>query len=591
MKNLLNINWSSIIFPLLTFFGALALFLFGMSIMGDALEKKSASRLKGILERLTSNTYKGLILGIIVTAVIQSSSATTVMVVGFVNSGIMQLRQAIGIIFGANIGTTITSWVLSLTGISSDNILINLLKPSSFSPILAFIGIIYYSFVKDSGKKETGAILLGFSVLMFGMDTMSATVKPLANYPQVSDFMLMFSNPVLGILSGAIVTAIIQSSSASVGILQAFAVTGSLTFSSAIPIIMGQNIGTCVTAILSSIGASTNAKRAAMIHLYFNIISALIIVAVFYSLNIFFDFPFLSFSVSPFYIAVIHTIFNVLATVIMLPLSNAIEKLALITVKGKEKTNEFNVLDERFLSMPSFALHQCKKLVYQMADLSKNAVSQSISLINEYNDDIASKIVEQEKKIDKYEDKLGTYLVEISSKNLNFKDSKETANLLHCIGDFERIGDHALNIMQAANEIKTKNIVFSKRAVSEIKIMATAVNDIVNLTINALKGKNIVLAVRVEPLEQVVDKLKHKLKSNHVDRLQKGECTTNLGFVFSDIITNLERIADHCSNIAVSLISSMEDGIEIHKYLNSIKNNNDEFNMLYDEYKKKYILN
>ncbi len=591
MEKFLSLNWSSFIFPLLTFVGALALFIFGMSIMGDALEKKSASRLKSTLEHLTSNTYKGLLLGIIVTAIIQSSSATTVMVVGFVNSGIMQLKQAIGVIFGANIGTTITSWILSLTGISSNNILVNLLKPSAFSPILAAIGIVLYSFVKDNRKKDTGAILLGFAVLMFGMDTMSQTVKPLANYPQVKNFMLMFSNPILGILSGAIVTAIIQSLSASVGILQAFAVTGSLTFSSAIPIIMGQNIGTCVTAILSSIGASTNAKRVAIIHLYFNVISAIIIALAFYLFNSFFEFNFFSASVSPFYIAIIHTIFNVLATLIMLPLANVLEMLALITVKGKEEIKEFNFLDERLLSTPSFALQQCKILVYQMADLSKNAVFQAIELINEYNNDTASKIVKEEKEIDVYEDKLGTYLVAISSKNLNFNDSKETANLLHCIGDFERIGDHALNIMQAAGEINTKNIVFSNKAINEINVMAAAVNDIVALTIKALKQKNIILAMRVEPLEQVVDSLKHKLKANHVDRLQKGECTTNLGFVFSDIVTNFERIADHCSNIAVSLISSMEEGIEIHKYLNNIKNNNDKFNALYDDYKKKYALN
>jgi len=592
MKIFSGIELGSVVFPVLTFIGGLAMFLFGMSVMGDALEKKSGGKLEGILQRLTSNKYKGLLLGLLVTAVIQSSSATTVMVVGFVNSGIMQLSQAIGVIFGANIGTTITSWILSLSGISSDNFFMTLLKPSSFSPILALIGIVYYSFVKDAKKKDVGAILLGFAILMFGMETMSDTVKPLSDVPAFGQFMLMFSNPILGILMGAIITAIIQSSSASVGILQAFAATGSLTFSTAIPIIMGQNIGTCITALLSSIGTSTNAKRAAFIHLYFNVVSTIIIIAVFYTLNTFLNFAFLAMPISAFNIAIVHSLFNVLATIIMLPLTNLLEKLACATIKGKDEDRKFVLLDERFLSTPSFALQQCKTLIYQMADIAQGSVNKAIGLIDKYDDDIANQIIEEEKEIDTYEDKLGTYLVAVSSNNLSFADSKEASTLLHCIGDFERIGDHALNIMQAADEINSKGIVFSDEAIAEIKTMASAVNDIVILTKNALKEKSMDLAVRVEPLEQVVDKMKHLLKAKHIDRLQKGECTTNMGFVFSDLITNFERISDHCSNIAVSLIQSMKDGIELHNYLNSVKNTeNAEFNKLYNEYETKYSLN
>lgn len=592
MKIFSGIDLGNVIFPMLTFVGGLAMFLFGMSIMGDALEKKSGGKLESILQRLTSNKYKGLLLGLLVTAVIQSSSATTVMVVGFVNSGIMQLGQAMGVIFGANIGTTITSWILSLSGISSDNFFLTLLKPSSFSPLLAFIGVIYYSFVKDAKKKDIGIILLGFAILMFGMETMSDTVKPLADVPWFGQFMLMFSNPMLGILMGAIITAIIQSSSASVGILQAFAATGSLTFSTAIPIIMGQNIGTCITAILSSIGTSTNAKRAAFIHLYFNVVSTIIITTLFYTINAFLDFAFLAMPISAFNIAIVHSLFNIFATVIMLPLTNVLEKLACATVKGEDEERKFVLLDERFLQTPSFALKQCKTLVNQMADIAQGSVNKAIELLEKYDADIAVKIIEEEKEIDMYEDKLGSYLVAVSSNNLSFDDSKEASMLLHCIGDFERIGDHALNIMQAADEINTKGIVFSDDAVSEIKTMANAVNDIVILTKKALKEKSMELAVRVEPLEQVVDKMKHLLKSKHIDRLQKGECTTNMGFVFSDLITNFERISDHCSNIAVSLIQSMKDGIELHNYLNSVKNTeNEEFNKLYNEYETKYSLN
>lgn len=582
------------IFGVLTMIGGLALFLYGMNVMGDGLGKVSGGRLEKILETLTSNPIKAVLLGAGVTAVIQSSSATTVMVVGFVNSGIMKLSQAIGIIMGANVGTTITSWLLSLSGIESGNVFINLLKPSSFSPILALIGIILLLFTKSEKKHDIGNILLGFAVLMFGMDTMSGAVKPLANVPEFTNILVKFSNPILGLLAGAILTAIIQSSSASVGILQALCKTGAVTFGTAIPIIMGQNIGTCITAIISGIGASKNAKRAAIVHLYFNIIGTTLFLVVFYSLNAILNFGFLDDSVSAFNIAVIHSIFNVSATVVLLPFTKLLEKLATMTIKDDEKEvvdNEFGLLDVRFLDTPSLAMEHCSDLTEKMADLTKECIDKSIALISNYTEEDATYIEQLEDKIDKYEDEIGSYLVLLSKKSITDKDSNTLSLLLHEIGDFERMSDHAVNIVQAVREMNKKELSFSKKATKELEVFSKAVSDIVELSINVFKTRDEELALSVEPLEEVIDYLNKEVKARHIKRLSKGKCTIDMGFILSDIITNYERIADHCSNIAVGLIEINHDGYDVHEYLNTLKaDGNEEFKQKYLECKKKYML-
>ncbi len=577
------------IFSVLTLIGGLALFLYGMDSMGDGLKKLSGGRLENILERLTSNRAKGFLLGLAVTAVIQSSSATTVMLVGFVNSGIMKLSQTISIIMGANIGTTVTAWILSLSGISGESFWIKILKPSSFTPILAVIGFIM-TMSANSKRKNIGQILIGFAILMFGMETMSGSMDGLKDSPAFAKMLIMFSNPVMGILVGTLLTAIIQSSSASVGILQALSLTGTIPFSTALPIILGQNIGTTITPVLSSINGNTSSKRVAISCVYIKMIGVVIFAVLFYTINMFVGFSFMEMRVSVLSIAIIHTAFNIFSTVILMPFCKSIEKLSVATIKsnGDDEENKFAMLDARFLSSPAFALKHCQEYVYQMADIAKESIEKSIGLLTEFDSADASYIAKAEKNIDKYEDKIGTYLVELSSQNLSHEESKETSELLHCIGDFERMGDHALNIMQTAEEIKEKNIEFSPDAKKEVEVMSSAVKDIVNLAVHAFEEKDIELATRVEPLEQVVDKLKLTLKSNHIERLQRGECTTNMGFVFSDIITNFERIADHCSNIAVSLIQSEKEGIEAHEYLHNIKHDNFAFDNLYDAYKKKY---
>ena len=584
------------IFNVLTMFGGLALFLYGMSAMGDGLTKLSGGKLEKILEKLTSNPIKAVALGAVVTAVIQSSSATTVMVVGFVNSGIMKLSQAIGIIMGANIGTTITSWILSLSGIQGESFFVRLLKPTSFSPILAMVGICFYMFAKSAKKKDLGTIFLGFAVLMFGMDTMSGAVKPLADVPEFTRIFTMFSNPILGMLVGAILTAIIQSSSASVGILQALCLTGSVNYSAALPIIMGQNIGTCITAILSSIGANKNAKRAALVHLYFNLIGTTIFMCVFYFLNVFVHFSFLDTAASPAGIAIIHSVFNIVATIILLPFTKVLEKLAYMTIHDDvneqvAEENDFKVLDVRFLDSPSFAIEQCKNVTKKMAETSKEALFAAINLIDTYEEEKAQLILEQEDKVDKYEDELSSYLVKLSSKHLTEKDSHTISMLLHCIGDFERISDHAVNIMEAAKEMHDKGLKFSEMAVEELKVYSRAVMDIVNIAIQVFEDQDKELALAVEPLEEVIDHLNNKLKQRHIDRLREGICTIELGFVFSDIRTNYERIADHCSNIAVTLIQVNEDDFDAHEYLIELKkDDNEEFKEKYHAYKKQYVL-
>ena len=583
------------IFGVLTMIGGLALFLYGMNIMGDGLGKVSGGRLEKILETLTSNPIKAVLLGAGVTAVIQSSSATTVMVVGFVNSGIMKLSQAIGIIMGANVGTTITSWLLSLSGIESGNIFVNMLKPSSFSPILALVGIIFILFTKSEKKHDIGNILLGFTILMFGMDTMSNAVKPLADVPEFTNMLIRFSNPMLGLIAGAILTAVIQSSSASVGILQALCKTGAVTFGTAVPIIMGQNIGTCITAIISGIGANKNAKRAAIVHLYFNIIGTTLFMVVFYLLNAVLNFSFLDDSANAFNIAVIHSIFNVSATFVLLPFTKLLEKLATLTIRDDEEkevqNNEFGLLDVRFLDTPSLAMEHCSDLTEKMADITKECVYRAIDLIDNYSNDEATAIEELEERIDKYEDEIGSYLVLLSKKSITDKDSNTLSLLLHEIGDFERMSDHAVNIVQAAREMNSKKLEFSKKATKELAVFSRAVKDIVDLSVNVFKTRDENMALSVEPLEEVIDYLNKEVKARHIKRLSKGKCTIDMGFILSDIITNYERIADHCSNIAVGLIEINHDGYDVHEYLNTLKaDGNDEFREKYLACKEKYQL-
>lgn len=584
------------IFNVLTMFGGLALFLYGMNVLGDGLSKLTGGKLEHILEKMTNSKMKAVLLGAGVTAVIQSSSATTVMVVGFVNSGIMKLTQAVGIIMGANVGTTVTSWVLSLSGIESDNFIVQLFKPSSFSPIFALVGICIILFSKKEKKKDIGIILIGFAILMFGMDTMSTAVKPLAGVKQFTDILTMFSNPILGMLAGLTLTAVIQSSSAAVGILQALCGTG-LGFSSAIPIIMGQNIGTCITALISSIGASKNAKRAALIHLYFNLIGTIIFMVGFYAINIGIGFSFMEKNATEFGVAVAHTAFNVIVTILLLPFSKGLVKLACLTVRDEETQegggidNDFMLLDYRFLDKPSFAIEQCKHVSAVMADIAKKSIMMSISLLYDYDEDVREQVVRCEEKVDKYEDELGTYMVKLSSHSLSEEDSKSLSMLLHSIGDFERISDHALNICETAQEMHEKNISFSMAAEREIAVYTNALKNIVNITCDVFERRDIDEAVNVEPLEEVIDGLTQKLKKRHVSRLRNGECTIELGFVLSDIIANYERVADHCSNIAVALIQIHDDGFDTHEYLENVRSeDNKVFMDKYREYKKLYQL-
>ena len=580
------------IFSVFSLLGGLAMFLYGMSAMGEGLEKLAGNKLERIFEKLTSNPLKGLALGIGVTAVIQSSSATTVMLVGFVNSGIMRLAQAIPIIMGANIGTTVTSWILSLSGLEGDNFFIRLCKPTSFSPILAFIGIILIMFVKDSKKKDIGRVLLGFAILMFGMDMMGGAVKPLANEPKFTNILLLFNNPILGVLAGAALTAIIQSSSASVGILQALSVTGQLRFGAAVPIILGQNIGTCVTAMISGVGANKNAKRVAVVHLYFNVIGTLIFLILFYTLNAIIRFDFLEDAVNGTYIAIVHTIFNLVTTTLLFPFIKVLEKAAIRTVKDTEvnKKEEFQLLDERLMLTPSIAIEQCRTLTVKMAELARKTMLNALDMTNKYDDDIAKDIIENEDIIDTYEDKIGSYLVKLSTKSLSDIDSKSISKILHLIGDFERISDHAVNILEVAKEIDEKGISFSEEAETEIAVVNKAVTEILNLSVDAFGKNNIELARRVEPLEEVVDSLRMELKNRHIMRLRENKCTIELGFIFSDLLTNLERVSDHCSNIAICIIQSGDDTLDMHEYINQLKSSGEIFDNQCDEYFRKYAL-
>lgn len=588
------------IFGVLSLIGGLAIFLYGMDLLGEGLTGASGGKLEKILEKLTSSPVKAVLLGAGVTAVIQSSSATTVMVVGFVNSGIMKLSQAVGVIMGANIGTTITSWILSLTGIESSNIFISLLKPTSFSPVLAAVGIVFLMFLKKDSLKNPGKIMIGFALLMYGMDAMSSSVAPLAKVPQFASILTAFSNPVLGMLAGMMFTAIIQSSSASVGILQALCSTGILSYATALPIIMGQNIGTCVTALLSSIGATKNGKRAAIIHLYFNVIGTVTFMIVFYALNAVIHFSFLNLTAQEFGIAVIHTAFNIITTAYLLPLRKVLEKLAYATIKldDNEKRimdsrsgNEFALLDDRFLEAPSLAVEHCKQVINKMADISRESLFISMSLIGGYDEEQALRVGELETRADKYEDALGTYIMKISTKNLKKEDSEMLNVMLHCIGDFERISDHACNICDSARELQQKNMQFSPKAETELDILSSAVREAVDISFDAFKGNNKNEADKVEPLEELIDTLAVELKARHIRRLREGKCTIELGFAHSDILNNLERVADHCSNIAVDVIQSDQSEFDAHEYLDRIKNkDNQQFAKDYKAYKDKYRL-
>ena len=585
-------------FSILTMLGGLALFLYGMQVMGDGLAKISGGKLEKILENLTSSKLKAVLLGLGVTAVIQSSSATTVMVVGFVNSGIMKLTQAVGIIMGANIGTTVTAWILSLAGIESNNFFMSLLKPSSFAPILALIGIVLLMFTKNSRKKDIGAILVGFAVLMFGMNTMSAAVKPLADVPEFTNLLLAFSNPIAGVLAGTVLTAIIQSSSASVGILQALCVTGAVPYSAAFPIIMGQNIGTCVTALLSAIGANKNAKRAAMIHLYFNIIGTVVFLSVFYILNAAVQFPFMDAMATPAAIAVTHSVFNVTATLLLLPFSNLLVKLACMTIRDSsedveaaKEDQEFLILESRFLEKPAFAVEQGRTAARRMAEDSWKALKASFEVLHDYSEEKAQKITKMESKVDRYEDELGTYLVQLNNKDLSETDSHSVSMMLHCIGDFERISDHAVNIKESADELHAKGLSFSVYAKAELRVLTAAVTKIVETAFSVFDEQDITKASEIEALEELIDELTKEMKRRHINRLRSGECTIEMGFILSDLITSMERIADHCSNIGVCVTQVRENLYDTHRHLNAMKNDqDDEFNKCLEAVRKEYLL-
>ncbi|MBQ2698909.1 MAG: Na/Pi cotransporter family protein [Firmicutes bacterium] len=580
------------IFDVLNLIGGLCLFLFGMNLMGAALEKRAGHQLTSILGRLTSSKTAGFFTGLGVTAIIQSSSATTVMVVGFVNSGLMTLKQAINVIMGANVGTTVTAWILSLTGIEKGNFFVQMLKPSSFTPILALIGIVLLMGSKSSKKKDTATILLGFATLMFGMETMSDSVAGLKEVEGFRNILVMFSNPILGVLAGALLTAIIQSSSASVGILQALSSTGQITFGAAIPIIMGQNIGTCITALLSSIGTNRNARRASAVHLCFNIIGTAILLGVFCIARAAFDISaFTNSAASEWGIALAHTSFNLICTAILLPMTGLLEKLSYLIVPEvpEEKQEERIQIDERLMATPAIALERCRVLTHQMCDISLDALRMAVDQFRQFDEDKAAKIRSYESLADHYEDVLGSYLVKLNSYSLSDDDSNESAKLLHMIGDLERISDHAVNVLEAAEEKQAKQLEFSPQAQKELQAMFGAVLEAVDLSAAAYKNNDLHAAAMVEPLEQIVDVLKAQLRSQHILRLQKGECSIEAGFIWSDLLTDLERVSDHCSNIAGCVIELSHRNLNLHDYLRSVRLESSEYAEVYDQYAVKYL--
>ncbi len=580
------------IFNVLSLIGGLCLFLFGMNTMGASLEKAAGNGLKSLLGKLTTGKIAGFLTGLAVTAVIQSSSATTVMVVGFVNSRIMTLRQAINVIMGANVGTTVTAWLLSLSGIEGDSLFVNLLKPTSFSPVLALIGIILYMGFKDNKKKDIGVILLGFATLMFGMDAMSSAVEGLREVEAFRNMLVMFSNPILGVLVGAVMTAVIQSSSASVGILQALSSTGQISVGTSIPIIMGQNIGTCVTAMLSSVGTNRNARRASVVHLSFNIIGTVIMLALFCVVKSVFDLPVFSQVASEVSIAVAHSVFNIACTVLLFPATGLLEKLSVKLIpepKGDAKEEKIEI-DERLMHTPALAIQRCHTVTEKMAKISEDALRKSMFALENYSDELAESVRKLEGKADRYEDILGSYLVKLNTFPMNDADSHESAKLLHMIGDFERISDHAVNLLESAEEIKEKDIEFSEAAQRELKVLMAATDEIVFYTMKAFLHGDLDAAALVEPLEQVVDDLKEQLRSRHIKRLQKGECSIEVGFVWADLLNNFERVSDHCSNIAGCMIEMAHDAMDMHEYLNKIKHGNPDFQEKYTQFSQKYAL-
>ena len=578
------------IFDVLSLIGGLCLFLFGMNIMGSALEKRAGSSLNSLLGKLTSNKMAGFLTGLGVTAVIQSSSATTVMVVGFVNSGIMTLKQAINVIMGANVGTTVTAWILSLSGIDGENLFVQMLKPTSFTPILALVGIIFYMFCKSSKKKDSGMILLGFATLMFGMDAMSAAVSGLRDVPEFRNILLMFTNPILGVVAGAVLTGIIQSSSASVGILQALSSTGAVTFGAAIPIIMGQNIGTCVTALISSVGTTKNARRTAVVHLSFNIIGTIILLTLFCIVKAIFDIPLIAQPANELGIAVAHSFFNILCTSILLPCAGLLEKLACRIIPDDKKAEQTTQLDERLMATPSIAIERCRVVTGDMAVTSVGALRGALELLRQFDEATAAEVRAKENETDQYEDDLGTYLVKLSAHDMSDEDSTEVAKLLHMISDIERVSDHAVNIMESARELDEKGIAFSGDAKRELTVMCDAVLECVDLALKAFLEDDMDCARQVEPLEQVVDALRGQLRSRHVLRLQRGECSIEAGFVWNDLITSLERVSDYCSNIAGCVIEMAHASLDLHGYLSGIRAEDPQYVRRYNEFAKKYAL-
>ena len=578
------------VFNVLTLIGGLCLFLFGMNLMGMALERRAGSNLKLLLGKMTTNKAAGLFTGMGVTAVIQSSSATTVMVVGFVNSGLMSLKQAINVIMGANIGTTVTAWILSLSGISGDSLFIQLLKPTSFTPILALIGIIFYMFCKDGKKNDTGLILLGFATLMFGMDTMSGAVEGLGKIEAFQNLFVLFQNPILGVLVGAVVTAIIQSSSASVGILQALAVTGQVTFGAAVPIIMGQNIGTCVTALISCVGTTKNAKRAAFVHLMFNIIGTVVWLAVFSVGKLFINPAYLTSSIGEFEIAIVHTVFNVLCTVLLLPMTGILERMANKFVKDDKKPEVQSKLDERFLTTPPVALARCRDVAVEMAECAVTAMKDAISCLTDYTPELAQRVRDNEEKTDQFEDMIGSYLVKLSSRRLSDEDNARSAEILKLISDFERISDHSVDVLESVEELREKKISFSEKGTKEMAVLSNAVNEILDLSYASFVESDAGKAEIVEPLEQIIDALKEALRSRHIMRLQKGECSIETGFVWSDLITSFERTSDHCSNIAGCVIDAKNGNMSMHESIRALKSDSKEFKERYNMFKEKYSL-
>ncbi len=581
------------IFDVLTMIGGLCLFLFGMSIMGESLERRAGDSLRSLLGKLTTNKAAGFLTGLGVTSIIQSSSATTVMVVGFVNSGLMTLKQAINVIMGANVGTTVTAWLLSLTGIESDNIVVQLFKPTSFTPILALVGIVMYMMGGDQKKKQsrkdTATILLGFAILMFGMDTMSGAVSSLEDAAWFRDLFLMFQNPILGVLVGMILTGIIQSSSASVGILQALSSTGQVSYGAAIPIIMGQNIGTCVTALLSSVGTTRNAKRAAFVHLTFNVLGTVIWLAVYAVVDALVQPALFDTAADPFGIAIAHSLFNIACTILLLPMTGLLEKIATTVIREPAKKEKINELDERLLATPPIALERASSVAGDMAKAATRGIKDGLMSVTSYSKTLAEEVRENEDKGDYYEDILGTYLVKLSGL-LSGNDSTEAAKLLHIIGDFERISDHAVELVAAAEEIQEKGIRWSAAASHELEMMTHAVREIVDLTLDAFANDNMESAAKVEPLEQVIDQLKETLRAHHIERLQKGECTIEAGFVWSDLLTAMERTSDHCSNIAGCVIDIAMGNMNLHESLRAVKAGDHDFDRMYDEYVKKYSI-